>query len=695
MNPLRFAWLLVISVSTIVPAQSNRAPIAQQRHPALPPNLSQMQPAAPFAQRRSKGFEATSTLEGNVLISGLNFAPAVNYDTPGYNSAAVAVAVADVNGDGKPDLLVVNPCANYDCTYGAVAVLLGNGDGTFQTPVSYDSGGYYSSSVAVADVNGDGKPDLVVANQCAYGTCANGTVSVLLGNGDGTFRTAVSYDSGGDWSSSVAVADVNGDGRPDVVVANLCTGSFCASESGGSSGTVGVLLGNGDGTFRTAVTYPGYAPISVAVADVSGDGKPDIVVANCGPSMTFVDCSRNTLGVMVLLGNGDGTFQPARTYGSGGGYSYSVAVADVNGDGKPDVVVANLDGTVGVLLGNGDGTFQTAVAYNAGGFQPRSVAVGDVNGDGKPDLVVANWCAGTGGCSEPPDDGSVGVLLGNGDGTFRTAVPFDSGAYGAYSIAVADVNGDSKPDLVVANYLAKPITGGGPGSVGVLINTTSTAGTWTLKNSSPITEYSSARSHSCSAMNVTAGDLLLSYNIVYYNGSTSSPTLTNSDTQGNIWTVIQTVTIPMFQATILQIQYARAKSSSSDTITVSVPSNVENLGNGCEEWSGGAASGLILDVSAGAQSSTRSTVASASAATAGSNDLVVGFCAFPWDSGYRSFAMGAGPGYRQDLFNNFLQTTSVFGGAGVKGNQTASCTTSGPASNWAAIMAAFLSGPGS
>src|ERR1019366_7639467 len=126
-------------------------------------------------------------------------------------------------------------------------------------------------------------------------------------------------------------------------------------------------------------------------------------------------------------------------------------------------------------------------------------------------------------------------------------------------------------------------------------------------------------------------------------------------------------------------------SSGSDTIMVSVPSNVENLGNGCEEWSGGTTSGQILDVSAGAQSSTTSTTASASAATTGSNELVVGFCAFPWDSGYRNFAMGAGPGYTQDVFNNFLQTTSVFGGAAVKGNQTASCTTSGPKSNWAAI----------
>jgi len=221
---------------------------------------------------------------------------------------------------------------------------------------------------------------------------------------------------------------------------------------------------------------------------------------------------------------------------------------------------------------------------------------------------------------------------------------------------------------------------------------------WVLKNSSQITEYSSASRHSCAPMNVTAGDLLLSYNIVYYNGSTSGPpTLTNSDTQGNTWSVIQTVTIPRFQATILQIQYARAKSSGSDAIMVSVPSNVENLGNGCEEWSGGAPSGRILDVSAGAWSWTRSTAASASAVTTGSNDLVVGFCAFPWDSG-ANYSMGAGAGYTQDVFNNYMQSISVYdtalGLTYTAGKHTASCTTSGPASNWSAIIAGFLSASG-
>ena len=123
----------------------------------------------------------------------------------------------------------------------------------------------------------------------------------------------------------------------------------------------------------------------------------------------------------VLLGNGDGTFQAAVTYGTGGIYADSVAVADVNGDGKLDLVAENYgSNNVGVLLGNGDGTFQTAVTYGSGGAYPYSVAVADVNGDGKPDIVVAN-----------SGSSNVGVLLGNGDGTFQTAVAYGSGGSGA------------------------------------------------------------------------------------------------------------------------------------------------------------------------------------------------------------------------------------------------------------------------
>jgi Bacterial Ig-like domain (group 3)/FG-GAP-like repeat len=378
----------------------------------------------------------------SLLASNLPlFLPMVEYGSGG--GLPDSVAVADVNGDGKPDLLVANSGSS------TVGVLLGNGDGTFQAATSYGSGGFNEwpqfGSVAAADVNGDGRVDLVVSNTCVSGdNCSSGTVGVLLGNGDGTFQPVVIYRSGAPAARSVAIADLNGDGKPDVVVANCGNSSRCPG-----GGVVGVLLGNGDGTFHAAVAYGsgGWGTNSVAVADVNGDGQPDLVTANWNGR------------VGVLLGYGDGTFRPAVSYGSGAYTAMSVAVGDVNGDGKPDLVTANWiggscssgDGAVGVLLGNGDGTFQTAVSYDSGGclYIADSVAVADVNGDSKPDLLVANYCA-SGGCSAAST--VVGVLLGNGDGTFQPVVTYHSGFY-TLSLAVADLNGDGAPDLAVVNVL--------------------------------------------------------------------------------------------------------------------------------------------------------------------------------------------------------------------------------------------------
>lgn len=415
---------------------------------ALAPIMGTLQ-ASGHAAFRDKDFQSRERAGRRMQTSTSLFLAPIVYQFPGrWDNGAASVAVADVNGDGRPDLIAGNK-GNIST---GIDVRLGNGDGTFQAAKSYAAGGG-PGALAVSDVNGDGKPDVMVAYRCP-GNCSS-SVGVLLGNGDGTFQPVVTYDTAGGsntWSLDVEAADVNGDGKPDLVVANGRNGF------GTEEGVVGVLLGNGDGTFQAVVTYDSGAvdALAVAVADVNGDGTPDLVLGNWG-SVGIGSA------ISVLLGNGDGTFQTAMVQIESGGFKPdSIVIADVNGDGKPDVIVSNLfDGTDGgwhgsvvVFLGNGDGTFRQVGVYDSGGYDATSVAVADVNGDGKPDVLVGNLCVVSWKCAK----GVVGVFLGNGDGTFQKVITFSAAAS---SIAVADVNGDGRPDLMVAH-----------GTVSVLWNAT-------------------------------------------------------------------------------------------------------------------------------------------------------------------------------------------------------------------------------
>jgi FG-GAP-like repeat len=359
------------------------------------------------------GLEGTAAATWTIMLRQ----GAVPFGTISVGSFPDAIVAGDFTGDGHLDLAVANEGSN------TVSVLLGNGDGTFQPQVTYAVGNGPAAIVA-GDFTGDGHLDLAVTNE------GSNTVSVLLGNGDGTFQPQVTY-AVGSVPSSIVAGDFTGDGHLDLAVANLFAGN------------ISVLLGNGDGTFQPQVTYAvGKYPNSIVAGDFTSNGHLDLAVVNSGGS--------NPTGtVSVLLGNGDGTFQPAVTYAVGSAPS-SIVAGDFTGDGHLDLAVANLfAGTISVLLGNGDGTFQSQVTYAMPASSEGTLVAGDFTGDGHLDLAVAGG------------GGVISVLLGAGDGTFPTRVTSYAGgltgADGGISVA-GDFNGDGRLDLAVADNLTDTIT---------------------------------------------------------------------------------------------------------------------------------------------------------------------------------------------------------------------------------------------
>jgi hypothetical protein len=368
------------------------------------------------------GFAAPDT-HAQATVTAASFGNPISIAVP---HPLVALATGDLNHDGKPDLVAASN-SFVNGTPG-VYVMLGARKGGFGSPAPWQLQDVVDPilGLAVADMNGDGNPDIVTAN--AYGGDGSfGTstiINVLLNDGKANFWPANqhTYYGPGDYATaptSVAVSDVNGDGKPEVIVGNF--------------GVVYVWL-SGQQYVTTAV---GGWPAMLAVGDVNGDGRPDIVA-------TAAD------QVDVLLNTGNGWFAAAQPYAVGGNAS-SVALGDVNGDGKLDILAANAgNGCVNVLPGNGDGTFGTAQNYAVAGT-PNSIALGDFNADGKPDIVTTGT--------------EIDVLLNNGDGTF--GAPQAVGPAGS-SVNVADFNKDGLPDLA-------QIDGSGT-SVDVILNTSAPGG---------------------------------------------------------------------------------------------------------------------------------------------------------------------------------------------------------------------------
>jgi len=345
-----------------------------------------------------------------------------NFQTSTFvSSVPTSLVVDDFNKDGNQDFAVAE-----DVGTDTVAIFLGNGSGGFAAPTRFAMG-RDPDSLASGDLNGDGNPDLVVAN----GTNVSGRLSIALGNGTGGFGTPTNILNGtGNQIAAVAVGDVNGDTKPDILL------------SSSVSHSITVMLGNGSGsaTFSKNVGSGGLVPIFLAMRDLNGDGKLDLVTANSGSD-----------NVSVLLGDGAGDFGPAATFAIGRGPRW-IAVTDVNGDGKLDLAVTNA-GTgevsvmvVSILIGNGAGAFGPATSFSAPAEPPLSVAAADFNGDGKVDLAVS----------------SVGIVVFSGDGAggFSPVAHFRNGGL---SPVVADFNEDGQPDLVVTN--------GNAPNVSVLLNT--------------------------------------------------------------------------------------------------------------------------------------------------------------------------------------------------------------------------------
>lgn len=352
---------------------------------------------------------------GSFALDTSTAAPAVRTISTLIPGSIVQFAqTADLNGDGYQDVVL-----REGSSPSSIVVYLNKGDGTFQSPIVYTVGNASRGhGIAIADINGDGIPDIVTANQTDY------TLSILLGRGDGAFLPPYTISTGNMYPGNVKIVDLNHDGIPDLYVS--------ATAIGGAT-----FLGNGDGTFQPMHSLGLTVWSDVAeLADLNGDGYPDLVHTSLEDST-----------IRVQMGNGDGTFATETDYtvSTGSFTPTSLKIGDVNNDGKLDLVIAGYySSSIEVFLGNGDGTFQTkSITTQNTVLLPwyRDIVLADVNNDGKLDVAAADSA-----------DQLMILLLGNGDGTFTTSNETYTLPYPSQTI-VADLDGDGAVDLIQTSQL--------------------------------------------------------------------------------------------------------------------------------------------------------------------------------------------------------------------------------------------------
>ena len=345
----------------------------------------------------------SSVGDGALSASGGTFSSATYMVGPGPHN----VVATDVNGDGKLDLISANEIAN------TLTILTNNGSGILVSNASYTVAG--ANDVVAADVNGDGKLDLI--------STSGSSLVILTNSGNGAFGSNTTLNVGGT-CQSVAAADVNGDGKMDLIAANV------------DGKSVVVFTNNGGGVFSSNASYSlgsSDQPNSIVAADINGDGKPDIICANM-----------SSIGSLEVLTN-DGSGHFAVSLSVNDQYSFGVAVADINGDGKPDIVFVDYLGGLNVLTNDGSGNFPNLATYNIP-YNVFSVTMADANGDGKPDVIFVDNAIDT-----------LNVWTNNGSGQFGSYASYTVG-FNPEGVTAANLNGNGYTDLITANTGTETLT---------------------------------------------------------------------------------------------------------------------------------------------------------------------------------------------------------------------------------------------